>query len=128
MRDMQTNANREQSALWNGSSGEAWVNEQVLLDTTFVNFERLLVNEVAETGARRVLDVGCGAGATTLAIAQHLGSAGSCTGIDISAPLVELARSRAARAGLDASFLLADAQTHEFDSARFDLVVSRFGV
>jgi len=124
---MKANANREQSALWNGSSGDAWVTEQALLDTTFVNFERRLVDEVAATGARRVLDVGCGSGATTLAIARHLGAAGA-VGIDISTPLVELARRRAARDGVAAEFLLADAQTHEFDATRFDLAVSRFGV
>jgi len=125
---MQANANREQAALWNGSSGEAWVTEQALLDATFVNFEKLLVDAVATTGATRVLDVGCGSGATTLAIARHLGSKGAAVGIDISAPLVELARRRAARAGVTASFLIADAQTHEFDPVRYDLAVSRFGV
>jgi ubiquinone/menaquinone biosynthesis C-methylase UbiE len=124
---MKANANREQSALWNGSSGDAWAAEQALLDATFVNFERLLVDEVAKCGGRRVLDVGCGSGATTLAIAGHLASAGA-VGIDISAPLVELARRRAARAGVAAEFLLADAQTHEFAGGEYDLAVSRFGV
>jgi SAM-dependent methyltransferase len=125
---MQANANREQSALWNGASGEAWVREQKLLDTSFVNFEQVLVDEVSRTGARRVLDVGCGSGATTLAIARHLGTAGTCTGIDISAPLIELARARAGRESVRAGFLLADAQTHEFADADYDLAVSRFGV
>ena len=125
---MKANANREQSALWNGSSGEAWVDGQSLLDATYANFEKLLVTEVESVRARHVLDVGCGSGATTLAIARDLGPDGSVTGIDISAPLVELARERAARAGVGARFLLADAQTHEFTGAEYDLAVSRFGV
>lgn len=125
---MKANANREQSALWNGPSGEAWVNGQALLDATFERFEQLLVDEVDSTAARRVLDVGCGSGAVTRAIARHLGATGTCTGIDISAPLIELARQRAAREAVAAEFLLADAQTHEFTGARFDLAVSRFGV
>jgi SAM-dependent methyltransferase len=133
---MKANANREQAALWNGASGEAWVREQKLLDASFVNFEKVLVDEVSRAGAHRVLDVGCGSGATSLAIARHLGSAGTCTGIDISAPLIELARARArcddvgdsVGAGGRAGFLLADAQTHEFADAQYDLAVSRFGV
>lgn len=125
---MKANANREQSALWNGSSGEAWVKGQSLLDATFANFEKLLVAEVASARARQVLDVGCGSGATTLAIARDLGPNGSVTGIDISAPLVELARKRAAHSRVSAEFLLADAQTHEFTGTRYDLAVSRFGV
>jgi SAM-dependent methyltransferase len=124
---MKANANQEQAALWNGASGETWVNAQALLDASFVNFETLLVDEVARTGARRVLDVGCGSGATTLAIARHLGAAGA-TGIDISAPLIELARARAARERVPAEFVLADAQTHEFADPGHDLAVSRFGV
>jgi len=125
---MKANANQEQAALWNGTAGEAWVNQQKLLDASFARFEQLLVDEVVKTGARRVLDVGCGSGATTLAIARHLGDHGACTGIDISAPLVELARDRAARDGVRADFLLADAQTRDFATTGYDLVVSRFGV
>jgi SAM-dependent methyltransferase len=125
---MKTIANREQSALWNGSSGEAWVRGQALLDATYSSFEGLLVAEAAATRSTRVLDIGCGSGATTLALARHLGASGGAVGIDISAPLVELARQRAAHAGVNASFLLADAQTHEFEESRFDLAVSRFGV
>jgi len=125
---MKVNANTEQSALWNGTAGEAWVSQQRLLDASFAGFEQLLVNEVAKAGARRVLDIGCGAGATTLAIARHLAAAGSCTGIDISAPLIEVARMRAAHETGRADFLIADAQTHEFAGPEFDLAVSRFGV
>ena len=125
---MNANANREQSALWNGTAGEAWVREQVLLDASFAGFEQLLVEEVAKAGARLVLDVGCGSGATTLAIARHLGDSGAATGIDISAPLIGLARTRAQREHVPAEFLLADAQTHEFARGEYDLAVSRFGV
>lgn len=128
MHSMNTNTNREQSALWNGPSGDAWVAQQTLLDSMFSGFEKRLVEEVQHVGARRVLDVGCGAGATTLAIAKYLGGRGTCTGIDISAPLLALARSRAQRDGVAAEFVLADAQTYDFPAASCDLVVSRFGV
>jgi ubiquinone/menaquinone biosynthesis C-methylase UbiE len=77
----------------------------------------------------RVLDIGCGAGATTLALARRLGRRGLCLGVDISAPLVAAARARAAAEQVTcAAFLQADAQTHEFQAGAFDAVVSRFGV
>ena len=77
---------------------------------------------------RRVLDVGCGTGSTTLAVARLLGAKGRCTGIDISEPMIAAARARAEREGTPASFIRADAQTHAFEPASFDMIISRFGV
>src|SRR5688572_2188776 len=120
--------NDEQNRLWNGPAGMAWVEAQESLDRLFRPFEDLLVAEVAGTGARRVLDVGCGTGATTLAAARSLGAGGHCEGVDVSGPMVELARARAARESLPAVFTVADAQAHAFAPGFFDLVISRFGV
>ena len=118
----------EQSALWNGPAGEAWVDQQELLDRAFSGLEALLVNEVAALGARNILDVGCGTGSTTVAIAQSVGSQGKCLGIDVSEPMLAAARARAAWEGSSARFVQADAQTYDFGSPNFDLIVSRFGV
>ncbi|KVD31544.1 class I SAM-dependent methyltransferase [Burkholderia ubonensis] len=121
-------ANGELAALWNGPSGRAWVDMQAVLDRMFEPFEELLVEAAAATGARQVLDVGCGTGAVTVAIARRLGAQGHCTGIDVSAPMLAAARARAERAGVGAGFVCADAQTHAFAPASFDLIVSRLGV
>jgi SAM-dependent methyltransferase len=118
----------EQAALWNGRAGRAWVDAQESLDRLFTPFENLLVDEVRAAQARRVLDVGCGTGATTLAIARVLGAEGHCTGADISEPMIAVARARAGREGAPASFVCGDAQRHPFEPASFDLFVSRFGV
>jgi SAM-dependent methyltransferase len=120
--------NEEQTRLWNGPAGLAWVEAQESLDRMFKPFEALLVAEVAATGARRVLDVGCGTGSTTLAVAREMGADGHCTGVDLSEPMVALARHRAARGEPHAEFIVGDAQTQAFASAYFDLVISRFGV
>jgi SAM-dependent methyltransferase len=117
-----------QTALWNGPAGRAWVGEQALLDRLYTPFAELLVDHVVGTSAAAVLDVGCGAGGTTLAIASRLGAAARCVGVDISEPLIAAARARATRDGLDAAFICADAQTHAFPVATFDAIVSRFGV
>lgn len=121
-------AEEDQAALWNGAAGLTWVEAQEPLDRLFKPFEDLLVETVVANGARQVLDVGCGTGATTLAIARALGGGGSCIGVDISEPMLALARARAERERVPAEFLRADAQSHAFEPAAFDMVVSRFGV
>jgi ubiquinone/menaquinone biosynthesis C-methylase UbiE len=120
--------NQEMAALWNGASGRAWVDEQPLLDQTYEPIEALLVEAVAASGARRVLDIGCGSGATSLAVARRLGPRARVTGVDISEPLVAVAQERAAKSALTARFIRADAQTHVFEPASFDMLISRFGV
>jgi len=118
----------DQAARWNGPSGRAWVEAQEPLDRMFQAFEKLLVDAVVAEGARGVLDVGCGTGATTLAVGRQLAPDGGCTGIDISEPMLALARTRAARAAVAAEFIRADAQDYPFEPASFDMIVSRFGV
>lgn len=118
----------EQAALWNGASGQAWVEHQGLLDNMFRPLEEQLVRAAGNAAAQRILDVGCGTGSTTLALARHIGVTGHCTGIDISAPMLATARSRAQREGIDASFVHADAQEYAFAPASFDMIVSRLGV
>lgn len=126
----------EQAALWNGPGGQGWVQLQGVMDGLLRPFEDVLVTEAeAVVGARdpgsgpaRVLDVGCGAGATTLAIARRLGPGTHCTGLDISEPLVAAARGRAEADKVPARFVLADAQRHRFEPPALDLLVSRFGV
>jgi len=126
--DLSNPATEGQAALWNGHAGRAWVEAQDLLDHMFRPFENLLVEAVAATSQGRVLDVGCGTGSTTLAIANRLGAQAQCVGADISEPMIALARARAERAGSATAFVRADAQVHAFDPASFDTVASRFGV
>lgn len=129
MTQPQIQPNQAQSELWNSRGGEVWVEQQELLDRLFLPFERLLADTVGTGDARNVLDIGCGAGATTLAAARRLGSQGQSTGLDISAPLITAARRRAESEGLaNAHFIAGDAQRHAFEPESFDAVISRFGV
>lgn len=118
----------EQAALWNGPGGRAWVEAQETLDHILQPFEDLLVAAVAARARQRVLDVGCGTGSTTLAVARLLGEKGRGIGVDISEPMITAARARAEPERSPAEFILADAQTYAFEPASVDLVVSRFGV
>jgi SAM-dependent methyltransferase len=121
-------SNEEQAALWNGVAGITWMESQDLVDRLYEPFERLLVETVRAAGARSVLDVGCGTGATTLAIARAGAADGRFVGVDISRPMIEVARARAARERSPARFVCADAQAYQFEPAAFDAIVSRFGV
>jgi SAM-dependent methyltransferase len=118
----------EQAKFWNGAGGDAWVAMQPVMDRMFVGIEELLAEAAAARGAKRVLDVGCGVGATTLALARRLGDGAEVTGVDISAPMVEAAKERVAFEDDPPRFLLADAASHTFEWGEFDLLVSRFGV
>ncbi|MGF6416620.1 SAM-dependent methyltransferase [Stenotrophomonas sp. AN71] len=116
----------DQNALWNGPGGQTWVSQQTILDGLFQPMADLLAVELPQT-LRHLLDVGCGTGASLLAAATARPSA-RYTGLDISAPMLALARQRADAAGLDADFIVADAQRHLPPAAHFDWIQSRLGV
>lgn len=118
-------ANAEQAAKWNDRSGRTWAELGDMLDRLLEPFVLLVLREIEPLEGRRILDVGCGAGALALAAAER--GAGAL-GVDISGPLVEAARARAERIGAGAEFVQADAQSHRFGPPAFDALVSRFGV
>lgn len=119
-------ANAGQSARWNDRAGRSWAELGDLLDRLLAPFVPLLLDEIEPVAGRRILDVGCGSGALTLAAAAR---GGHGVGIDVSAPLIEAARARADRLGIaSAEFVRADAQTHGFGAESFDALISRFGV
>jgi SAM-dependent methyltransferase len=127
MVDVARESRSGQTELWNGPAGRAWVDAQEWLDRAFKPFEDLLVDEVTKESPRAVLDVGCGTGGTILAVARRVEVA-SCTGIDLSEPMIAAARARAEREATPARFICANAELHAFDPAAFDMIISRFGV
>ena len=121
--------NADQRAFWNGPPGESWVTNQAALDALHARVSALLLAEAAPAPGERVLDIGCGAGETTLAAARAVGPRGTATGVDISEPLLDRARRRAEAAdAANAVFLHADAALHRFAPESADLAVSRFGL
>jgi ubiquinone/menaquinone biosynthesis C-methylase UbiE len=119
--------NADQIAYWNGPGGQHWAERQQTQDVVLAPVSNVLIDRAGPRAGERIVDVGCGCGATTIALAQKVGQAGHVSGIDISAPMLARAR-QIAPADLPVDFVLADATVYPFDPASFDLLVSRFGV
>jgi ubiquinone/menaquinone biosynthesis C-methylase UbiE len=88
-----------------------------------------MLHAAALRTGEKVLDVGCGAGSSTVEAGRLVGPTGAVVGVDISAPMIELTEARARAASLhNVTLVVADAQTHDFGQGAFDVVISRFGV
>jgi SAM-dependent methyltransferase len=122
-------ANSTEADYWNSESGHQWIAQETFLDATMA---QILVRLLERTDIRpneKLLDIGCGTGASTLAAAIKTGPTGHVTGLDIAEQLLNRARKRSDDAGLrNTSFIQADAQTYPFIPESFDAVISRFGV
>ncbi|MDN7874927.1 class I SAM-dependent methyltransferase [Burkholderia aenigmatica] len=112
---------------WNGQSGERWVANQARLDAMVAVFGQAAMEAAAPATGERVLDIGCGAGASSLVLAARVGAGGHVLGVDISEPLIDRARALAPQ-DTPALFQLADASIAELPEGAFDILFSRFGV
>jgi ubiquinone/menaquinone biosynthesis C-methylase UbiE len=115
--------NHEQIEYWNGRAGETWVAAQEQLDAMLAPISDALVERAEVMSGERAVDVGCGCGDTTLALAAR---GATVWGIDISEPMLNRARARAP-AGAKVAFARTDAATQAF-TPDHELVFSRFGV
>ena len=120
-------ANADQLAFWNGLGGQTWVARQQHTDITLAPVSEALLALAAARAGERVLDVGCGCGASTLELARAVGPGGHVVALDISAPMLAEGQARAEAAGIaNVDWQHADAATAALDG--FDLLVSNFGV
>src|SRR5437667_5595537 len=119
--------NADQVADWNGQRGERWVAHQARLDARVAVFGQAAIEAAAPATGERVLDIGCGAGASSLALAARVGAAGHVLGVDISEALIGRARALAPQ-DTPVQFRVADASSAELPESAFDILFSRFGV
>ena len=122
-------ANIAQIDYWNAAAGTTWANFHDQLDRQVGPLGGEALRALALDAGARVLDIGCGCGQTTIDIAIRVGGRGLACGIDISEPMLVVARNRTIPQGAGAvEFRRLDAQIAALDPARFDAVFSRFGV
>ena len=112
-----------QRAIWNDLVGEAWVRHADLHDRQAEPFGIAVMDALGEIRGARVLDVGCGTGATVSHLLER--GAGAVVGVDLSEPMVTAARTwiEDPRAHFEVGDVLDAAP-----GGPFDVVFSRFGV
>lgn len=121
--------NAAQVDYWNASAGNTWADLSDRLDCMVGPLGLAAMDALALRPDERTIDIGCGCGQTTLELARRVGGNGGALGVDISLPMLAVARARADQAlAAGVRFLEADAQTHAFEPASADAVFSRFGV
>lgn len=111
---------------WQAQTGKSWAASYHLTDRSFSGLTQRLLERIEACQGRAVLDIGCGAGELSLAIARGRPQA-RVVGVDISADLVAVARGRGEALG-NASFIEANAATWREREFAPDLLVSRHGV
>jgi SAM-dependent methyltransferase len=117
--------NQPQIDFWNGPAAQRWVSEQERLDRALGPIDEIGQQRAEARPGERVVDLGCGCGASTLRLAERVGPTGKVLGVDISAPMLARARERAE--GMPwVEFHEGDAAAHRF-AGDADLVYSRFG-
>lgn len=120
--------NEAMATYWAEQAGPEWVRNEQFFDHMLEPFGVAVLDALRLSPGESVLDVGCGYGTTSIDAAHRVGGTGRVLGIDISPPMIERARQRVRDLALEqASFVVGDAQTHQFDRP-VDTVVSRFGV
>jgi SAM-dependent methyltransferase len=118
--------NAEQIRYWNEIAGPRWVRQNARLDLMIGELGNAAIDRAAPALGEDVVDVGCGCGSTSIELGRRVGDSGTVLGVDISGPMLEVARQRSGAAHV--RFANADAQTHAFPPESADLVFSRFGV
>jgi SAM-dependent methyltransferase len=123
--------NAEQIEYWNGEAGKRWAEDDDTMARLLRPISEALLEHAPLGGCKNALDIGCGGGSQSLMLAQRLGAGAQVLGVDISEPMLEVARRKtgtAAAGSASLDFLRADAATHPFEPGAFDLLFSRFGV
>jgi SAM-dependent methyltransferase len=121
--------NAAQIAYWNDRAAVTWTTFQEHIDTVFAPLTVVALDAAAPATGERVIDVGCGCGATVLELARRVGPAGHVLGLDVSEAMSARARERIAAEGLgNATVVVDDAATYAFPRHDADLLFSRFGV
>ena len=79
--------NSAQADYWNSAAGQRWTDHQEHQDQVLRPVSDRLIAVAAPKPGDRVIDVGCGCGATTIDFAARVSPGGEVLGLDISEPM-----------------------------------------
>src|SRR5262245_59085133 len=119
--------NETEIAYWNGPGGRNWVDRQKTQDTILSPVLEVTIERAVVHAGERVVDIGCGTGATSIALGERVGPSGHVLGVDVSEPMLARATARLP-AEAPIRFVRTDATTYPVQTGAFDLLFSRFGV
>jgi|TARA_B000000475_G_scaffold179862_1_gene144701 ubiquinone/menaquinone biosynthesis C-methylase UbiE len=120
--------NIKQKQFWSGAGGDVWVDKQREMDIMLNPLGERVIQGLDLKEETKILDIGCGCGATTLEIAKIVNQ-GEVIGVDISEPMLERATQTASDMALtNISYQVKDVQVDEMPNKYFDIAFSRFGV
>lgn len=123
-----TNDNVDQFEFWEDMAPD-WLAFEDHTEIVAAPFGDSAMDRLLLRPGLNVLDVGCGAGSTTVELARRVGNDGRATGVDIAPAMIAHAMKRVDASHIgNVSFLVADAQVEPFQEAAFDAIYSRFGV
>ncbi len=120
-------ANDAEQDFWSSDPGKQWVIDQKPMDASMANLVTALLETAEPQPGHRVLDIGCGTGAVSLAFGDAVGPDGAVLGLDISDVMIARAQQRAEHTP-HVSFRTGDAQVDALPEGPFDIITSRFGV
>ena len=116
-----------QRLYWDGAGGDKWIKRSADVDVNAAPAQRAAIEAADIAAGARVLDIGCGCGGSTIALAAQVGEAGRILAVDISHAMIAEAQ-KATRDLRQVECMVADAATHDFADESFDRMFSRFGV
>lgn len=111
---------------WKGRVGQNWTHDYARTDRSFAGLTAVLVDRIRAPSPDCLLDIGCGAGETSIAMGRACPKA-DILGIDLSEPLVAAAQARA-RPLKNVRFAVADASTWQDSAFVPDTLISRHNV
>ena len=124
MSDATNDPNQVQAEYWTNEGGPSWVRNERRYERMLQPFDDALIGALHPRGGDRILEIGCGFGATAIALAAN---GATVHGVDIAPPMIDRARERAEGSAEQITFAVADAQEVDLGGP-YDTAVSRFGV
>lgn len=120
-------SNEAQIDYWSGPAGQKWADLADTIEQTLAPTVPMLVSAIAPRSGETILDIGCGAGALSVALAAEVEPGGRIYSLDVSPPLLAVAERRFTACPTPPHIIHADAQTCAWKRS-YDAAVSRFGV